>query len=445
MFNTTAKLVQEKYFNEWNIKINPFTDPCFKAARDARDATRRKLQTLPGKRTVNSAALTENEFLNMVQILNENTPDGLQKKFFLIASFELAWRGGEGASCFTYYFKPEIDNKGLIIGRIEYNPVFSKTAQGGSKPLTSSKWLTKNKDNPNLCPVRLYHLLMMKRGNNINTDRMFLTPNPFWNKIQNAVWYKNSPVGVNEIGKWVKSLAIVTGLDIKRRKISNHSVRSSAVSALAKAGVEEQQLMKITGHQNVNSIKPYLQLDDEHHKSIINKIRNNSVNQVNNTVNDKTISGASCLFQNCSDPNSQKNTLNHVFSTTNFLSGPAGFVARCTIYFRPFQEKLLSPNTTATPSTRSDGPAVTRSVLSIASVYRLNSDGIRDGGTLRMDHPRNGKEREPDLPIMPCTTGRQQQTNSKIVGGGFPLGCFLLFGINIVVLAFDAYMLEIQL
>ena len=109
---------------------------------------------------------------------------------------------------------------------------------------------------------------MMKRGNNINTDRMFLTPNPFWNKIQNAVWYKNSPVGVNEIGKWVKSLAIVTGLDIKRRKISNHSVRSSAVSALAKAGVEEQQLMKITGHQNVNSIKPYLQLDDKHHKSI---------------------------------------------------------------------------------------------------------------------------------------------------------------------------------
>ncbi|KAJ3661948.1 hypothetical protein Zmor_006320 [Zophobas morio] len=93
----------------------------------------------------------------------------------------------------------------------------------------------------------------MKKGNNINTDRMFLTPNPFWNKIQNAVWYKNNPVGVNEIGKWVKSLAIVTGLDIRRRKISNHSVRSSAVSALAKAGVEEQQLMKITGHQNVNS------------------------------------------------------------------------------------------------------------------------------------------------------------------------------------------------
>ncbi|KAJ3652243.1 hypothetical protein Zmor_018224 [Zophobas morio] len=114
----------------------------------------------------------------------------------------------------------------------------------------------------------------MKRGNNINTNRMFLTPNPFWNKIQNAVWYINSPVVVNEIGKWVKPLAIVTGLEIKRRKLSNHSVLSSAVSALAKTGVEEQQLMKIRGHQKVNSIKPYLQLHDEHHKAIINKIRN---------------------------------------------------------------------------------------------------------------------------------------------------------------------------
>ncbi|KAJ3660089.1 hypothetical protein Zmor_004559 [Zophobas morio] len=75
-----------------------------------------------------------------------------------------------------------------------------------------------------------------------------------------------------------------------------------------------------------------------------------------------------------------------------FLSGPAGFVARCTIDYRPFHEKLLSPNTTATPSTRSDGPAVTRSLLS-SIVYRPISDGIKDGGTSRIDHPRNGKEK----------------------------------------------------
>lgn len=102
---------------------------------------------------------------------------------------------------------------------------------------------------------------------------MFLTPNPFWKKIKNGVWYKNSPVGINEIGNWVKSLAEQTGLDVKRRKISNHSIRSSAVTSLAKAGVGEQQLMKITGHHNINSIKSYLQLDGGHHQSIINQMR----------------------------------------------------------------------------------------------------------------------------------------------------------------------------
>lgn len=158
MWNTTAKMVQEMFFNKWKINVNPFSDAIFKSARDARNATRRKLQRCPEKRIINTAALTETEYLNMIQILDESTPDGLQKKFFLVASYELAWRGGEGGNCFTYYFKEEFDNRGSRTGRIEYNPVFSKTAQGGSKSLTGSKWLIENKSNTDMCPVR-YHIL----------------------------------------------------------------------------------------------------------------------------------------------------------------------------------------------------------------------------------------------------------------------------------------------
>jgi hypothetical protein len=84
---------------------------------------------------------------------NEDGPEGLQKKFFLIASYELAWRGGEGAQCQTYFFKEEINNEGLPTGRVEYNTIFSKTAQGGAKRLTESKWLIPN-ENAELCPVR---------------------------------------------------------------------------------------------------------------------------------------------------------------------------------------------------------------------------------------------------------------------------------------------------
>jgi hypothetical protein len=65
--------------------------------REARDATRRKLQALPEKRTSSAAALSEKEYKKIVQVFDEESPEGLQKKFFLIASYELAWRGGEGA------------------------------------------------------------------------------------------------------------------------------------------------------------------------------------------------------------------------------------------------------------------------------------------------------------------------------------------------------------
>ena len=50
LWNVTAKLLMEKYFNEYNIKINPFHQIEFKVARDARDTKRKELQDMDGKR-----------------------------------------------------------------------------------------------------------------------------------------------------------------------------------------------------------------------------------------------------------------------------------------------------------------------------------------------------------------------------------------------------------
>jgi hypothetical protein len=83
-------MVEEMYYNKWNIETNPFNEAVFKTSREARDATRRKLQALPEKRTSSAAALSEKEYKKIVQVFDENSPEGLQKKFFLIASYELA-------------------------------------------------------------------------------------------------------------------------------------------------------------------------------------------------------------------------------------------------------------------------------------------------------------------------------------------------------------------
>jgi hypothetical protein len=97
---------------------------------------------------------------------------------------------------------------------------------------------------------------MGRQGNHIICEKFFLTPNPFWQKTNSNGWYKNSPIGTNEISKWTKSSAKNIGLDVKRVKITNHSNRAATVTELSRSGVGEQKLVKITGHSNPSSLKP---------------------------------------------------------------------------------------------------------------------------------------------------------------------------------------------
>lgn len=282
IWNVTAKLLMEKYQKEYNIKFNPFTDTEFKISREAKSAKRKELQMDPLKRKESSKALKYEEFKLMVRNCNEECPDGLQKKIFFVLSYELAWRGGEGGKCFVSYFKDDIDNIGQPTGRIEYNPIFDKTTQGGDKPCAPSKWLVINRGQPDICPVRLFKKFMEKRKL-INVPRLFLTVNPSWKM---GKWFKNLPVGKNTIAQWVSIEAKKSGLATEKVKITNHSLRATAVSTLAKKGVEENTMVKITGHANPKSIKPYLQLDDEHHANLVEKMRDNeTATSSNNNTN----------------------------------------------------------------------------------------------------------------------------------------------------------------
>lgn len=119
MWNSTAKILQDKFYNEFERRIDPFKDAVFKAARSARNAKRRLLQAQPEKRMESACALEFNELEAMRQICDEDCPDGLQKKFFIVASVELAWRGGEGCNALIHHFKFELQNDGSETGRIE--------------------------------------------------------------------------------------------------------------------------------------------------------------------------------------------------------------------------------------------------------------------------------------------------------------------------------------
>ncbi|KAK9878601.1 hypothetical protein WA026_022863 [Henosepilachna vigintioctopunctata] len=251
IWNISAKLVQKKFYGEFNREKNPFRGVIFEDARRARVAKRKKLQTIPEKRKTNSVTLKAEKINRIISIFDENTPDA------------------------------ECDNYGQPTGRIEYNTIFSKTAQGGEKHTAESKWLTPNKNCEDKYPVRLLKKMLSKRTPNIKTNRLFLTPNPDWQKTK--IWYKNCPVGLNKLSKWTLSAAESIGLDTKKQKISNHSNRSSAVSILAQSGANLQEIIKITGHSSSESLKPHLKLTNEHHGKILEKIRNKQ-DSANSTI-----------------------------------------------------------------------------------------------------------------------------------------------------------------
>lgn len=301
IWNISAKLLQKKYFEDFNRKIDPFKDIVFEDARKARAAKRRELQALPEKRKSSSAALTTEEISKIVENYDENSPDGLQKKFYQISAVELAWRGNEATFCLVEFFNNEVNIYGEFTGRIEYNTVFSKTTQGGEKHTAASKWLTSNKECQDKCPVRLLQKMLSKRTPNIKTNRLFLTPNPDWKKT--GIWYKNCPMGLNQLSKWTRLGAQSIGINTKKVKITNHSNRSSTVSNLTKSGANLQEVIQITGHSSSESLKPYLKLSNEHHLNIVEKMRKTtlpcSTNNIASSSSSTDNNVSNIIYNNC--------------------------------------------------------------------------------------------------------------------------------------------------
>jgi hypothetical protein len=102
----------------------------------------------------------------------------------------------------------------------------------------------------------------------------------------------------------MQEAATKIGLDPKKVKISNRST-ATAVSHLARKGVSENELIKITGHNNIQSLKPYLQIDKDHHRELVNKLRGDTsesiieAEQMNCPVNSTITHQRPIIYQNC--------------------------------------------------------------------------------------------------------------------------------------------------
>ena len=116
------------------------------------------------------------------------------------------------------------------------------------------------------CPVRYYKEYMSHRPVEMNTEDapFFLAVRHGNHHHNNNIWYMRSPLGQNEISKFLSKAADSAGLQRAGDKLSNHSVRKTSISRLLDANTPEIFVAQLSGHKNLQSLQSYKSASKQH-------------------------------------------------------------------------------------------------------------------------------------------------------------------------------------
>jgi hypothetical protein len=107
------------------------------------------------------------------------------------------------------------------------------------------------------CPVLSYEKYVSKL--NPNCEKLWQRPkDEFCDDDQ--IWYNNVPVGENTLGSFMSVLRKKCDLS---QTYTNHSIRVTGATILAKNSYCHSQIMAITGHKYVASLTLYQTVDDD--------------------------------------------------------------------------------------------------------------------------------------------------------------------------------------
>ena len=114
---------------------------------------------------------------------------------------------------------------------------------------------------------------------------------------QDNVWYKKSPLGKNEIGKFLSTVAQKAGLQREGKQITAQSVRRTCISRLLlDADIPENFVAKLSGHKKMESLQSYKSASSTHQtrmSSTLSRARCSSEESTMSSVQDLQM--ASCL------------------------------------------------------------------------------------------------------------------------------------------------------
>ena len=238
-------------------------DKEFRSSRSVLEGIARQLrQSGKGNLPNRARSLTNDEIDQLWNsgVLGTHNPRALINTVFITTCMGFAMRGREKhhemkMEDFTF----ERDNKGNKY--INYRYGNSKTNPSGLnfKPRKISGRLYEN--GGDRCPFRIFQELVKHRPIDMKaTGPLYLA---VIDRPRSDVWFKKTPMGVHKIHNLVKEMTKTCPALNLNKKITNHSIRKTAVRRLRENGFQKAEIKNVTGHASEAGLDAYDSGDDD--------------------------------------------------------------------------------------------------------------------------------------------------------------------------------------
>lgn len=274
----------QRHLSDKESSVNILKDTAFQRSRKVLAAKRKQLVGEGKGNKPNAArALTEGEEASLFKNyhLGNKDPQTVQKTLWWHLSLHFGFRARDESRKLrwgdvTLSQDPETGNEILVW-----------LAERGTKTRTGKENGHQRAFNPTIqathtetCPVALYKEFSSHRPKEMNLhDSPFFLAVNHRRKPDSQIWYMKSPLGKNEIGRFMSSVAKEANLPANGKKVSNHSVRKTSISRLLDANCPDIFVSQLSGHKSVESLKNYKTASNKHQRAMSNILSSSSTSQ----------------------------------------------------------------------------------------------------------------------------------------------------------------------
>ena len=237
-----------------NLQIDITRDSAFKQANQVFDGYLKQNKRDGLDTTVHKEVINDEDWVTLQSNTSVDDPASLQDKVFLDLLTHFGKRGREGLRQLkktSYIIKR--DPQGLRYIEEASNELTKnhQHSTSSSKDETRSNRIMAEQPEDPRCPVKSYQSYLSHLDP--NTDILFTKPLKLWKGKE--IWFSANPLGVNTLGDKLKKMSKKNGLS---STYTNHCVRATVVTRLARQGVDPLKICNVTGHRNISSIQHYM-------------------------------------------------------------------------------------------------------------------------------------------------------------------------------------------